>query len=140
MRIFATKEELEGAPSWLTEFLTRAWAEPDENGQRAALARFDDMKRIAGTLALQVDEAAQNPDLVDRHFTFTVTPEGGQFGQAAFWNDRTAELAEALAIAWNSRATLTSCQTCEKLLQPSKGKAARFCSTACRVASHRGAA
>jgi hypothetical protein len=140
MRHIATKEEIAALPHWAVAFLDAAWTTPDSDGQREPLHRFPEMQTIGQMMAINLDTAMQTPGIVDRHFTFSVTDGGGQFGQASFWNDRTYELAFDLSMIWNSRATIAVCQQCGNLHQPAKGKVARFCSPQCRLKAHRKAA
>ena len=140
MKIIATQDEIEALPTWAKDFLDSGWAAPDNAGQRHALPRFDDMRRIAKTFASALDLAMQDPDAVARHFTFAVNEDGGRFVTADFWNDRSLEIAFKLATIWNSKLSLSNCATCGNLIQPNKGRAATYCSTKCRMQAHRGAA
>jgi hypothetical protein len=134
MRVIATKDELDAAPKWVSEFLKEAWEAPDGEGQRKAVNRID--QDVAKRLARCVDTGMQSK-ATERHFSFALNDAGGSFGQADFWNDRNLQIAFTLALVWNERKSIAACQTCGRLIVPSKGRAARFCSSTCRVNAHR---
>lgn len=137
MKIHATKEEIENAPEWISDFLSSAWAEPDSNGHRQALDHFDDMQFIAGSVATNVQLLRRNTYDVDVHFVFSFDENGGRFSQFDLWKNRNGEIGAALASAWSRRATISECWECGNLMEASRGKPARYCSAKCRVAAHR---
>lgn len=137
MRIVATRDEVEGLPAWAKEFVAVAWGAPDEDGMRKVKPVFEDMTRIGAKVASEMEKGLNQPDALRRHFGFAVEDPGGRFTQADFWLHRDLETIFEFLKAWNSRADIGVCQVCGSIHLPAKGRAARFCSPACRLKAHR---
>jgi hypothetical protein len=137
MRVHASKEELEGLPDWSADFLARAWAPPDQNGQRAPLRDFEGADGLLHRVSDRISDALQDRAKSNPYFRLSVSPAGPHVGFLPFWKDRTVEIAYNLAFAWQRGGSLAECVVCGNLMEPDKGRVARTCSDACRLALHR---
>lgn len=112
-----------------------AWTKPDENGQRHVRRSLDEKAMHAFTEEFNMMGGL--PGIVKVHMAFRDAPGGLRLETSTRYASSDLRAAHRLAEAWDQKRTLAECVVCGTIISPDKGRIARTCSPACRLALNR---